>query len=524
MLESDCQDYINGLDANIEGGMGIVISSWDNSDVGAADFECPEACPAPAGSCANATNVVSDFKIFQWGYTEDKEERDDEEEEDERDDEEEDERDDEDEEDERTPAQFEGFVGFSDDIGGSWEFFVKGLDNQHLKTEDDCIEIGQNNKAFVLDYPMDDSTWWSYKHKYAGGSVAFDVDVSDVGCACAAGVYLAKVDDVQCGWDAYDQGVTPQCGTVDLMEANIWGFNTQSLPCEFGECEAQSQCRRKASDDDHMAYGPGSDYIIDSTKSFRVKSEFWTNKDDEGETTDVTSIKTIITQNGMEIILEQDCDDYLDGLNWQLDRHMSLGISSYSVGQENDISGDSCSTACETANTKIKNIVWTTNDCINSEENEEEEEEEQEPGELVIGDAAESLEMCEEGCSECRMSWFENFPNDKFATCSDMRQMKFGGKCGGRKDKSMCATGDGLYCHMSYPYGDADKMRSDDAGCRTVPADYIENDFKYGNRECRNSKAQLCFYGCGDGTCHNSWPIEDPLKWKSPMAMCRCKN
>ena len=64
MLESDCQDYINGLDANIEGGMGIVISSWDNSDVGAADFECPEACPAPAGSCANATNVVSDFKIF----------------------------------------------------------------------------------------------------------------------------------------------------------------------------------------------------------------------------------------------------------------------------------------------------------------------------------------------------------------------------------------------------------------------------------------------------------------------------
>ena len=45
MLESDCQDYINGLDANIEGGMGFVISTWDNSDGQAADFECDGACP-----------------------------------------------------------------------------------------------------------------------------------------------------------------------------------------------------------------------------------------------------------------------------------------------------------------------------------------------------------------------------------------------------------------------------------------------------------------------------------------------
>jgi hypothetical protein len=41
-----------------------------------------------------------------------------------------------------------------------------------------------------------------------------------------------------------------------------------------------------------------------------------TNEDEEGEYTDVVSIKTCIEQDGIKVTLEQDCDDYLDALSW----------------------------------------------------------------------------------------------------------------------------------------------------------------------------------------------------------------
>jgi len=35
----------------------------------------------------------------------------------------------------------------------------------------------------------------AYKHKYLGGTLKFDVNVSDVGCNCAAGVFLVTLDE-----------------------------------------------------------------------------------------------------------------------------------------------------------------------------------------------------------------------------------------------------------------------------------------------------------------------------------------
>lgn len=38
-MMADCPDYIGMLSENIEGNMGIVFSSWDNSSGQGADFE-----------------------------------------------------------------------------------------------------------------------------------------------------------------------------------------------------------------------------------------------------------------------------------------------------------------------------------------------------------------------------------------------------------------------------------------------------------------------------------------------------
>ena len=228
-MEASCEAYLQDLNVDIEGGMGFILTSWDNTDGGFNINESSVSCPTPAANCDNAISLISDFKVFQWGYTEDiptpptpppdptpnpNE-----------------------------PADFQMFTGQSTQLGGQHEFYVKGLDGAYLVTSGDTIDIGIDNRAFVLDYPYDDDEFWSYWHNYFGGTLYFDVDVSNVGCECAAGIYLVELNSAQnCGWEAKQDGETPQCASIDVMEANSKGFRTQSLPCEFGVCDETSKC------------------------------------------------------------------------------------------------------------------------------------------------------------------------------------------------------------------------------------------------------------------------------------------
>jgi hypothetical protein len=88
-----------------------------------------------------------------------------------------------------------------------------------------------------------------------------------------------------------------------------------------------------------MAYGPGSDYTIDTTRSYHVETKFWTyaNSTSPEVFEELYSIKTYLSQDGSEVVIEQDCEGYLDGLTGRM-ADMSMGISSYSVGESNDIS------------------------------------------------------------------------------------------------------------------------------------------------------------------------------------------
>jgi len=222
VIDAECPGYLEAFDSDIEGKMTYVFATWDNRAGEAADFECEGSCPQPASSCDDASAAFKDIKFFQWGSNWDPEE--DEEEE---------------EEEEIEPPQFEPLIAEVDDYG-TWEFYVKGLYGSTLETDGDTLNMYMNNRAWVLDHPYDDSVFWAYKHKYQGGSVTFDVDMSEVGCGCAAGVYLAKLDDHDCTWGAYEPGTRPQCASVDVMEANKYGLNTASYPCEFGVCEEVS--------------------------------------------------------------------------------------------------------------------------------------------------------------------------------------------------------------------------------------------------------------------------------------------
>ena len=207
VMEADCTDYLNEFDADIEGNMTFVFATWDNREYEFADFECDGLCPQPASTCDDASVAFSNVKFTQdgsnWDPVED--ESDDEDEEEDEDDEDEDEEESDEDED---PVSFESFTG-NLDFYGEWQFYVKGIQGSHLETDYDTITMHENNRAFVLDYPFDESVFWAYNNKYLGGSVTFDVDISSVGCGCAAGVYLTKLDDDQCSWNSYEAGTKP---------------------------------------------------------------------------------------------------------------------------------------------------------------------------------------------------------------------------------------------------------------------------------------------------------------------------
>ena len=79
----------------------------------------------------------------------------------------------------------------------------------------------------------------AFKANYLGGTLRYDVNVSDVGCNCAAGVFLVALDGDKCTMGEYEKDSPPDCPTINVMKANKEGFKTQSH-CHGNFCNSES--------------------------------------------------------------------------------------------------------------------------------------------------------------------------------------------------------------------------------------------------------------------------------------------
>ena len=109
----------------------------------------------------------------------------------------------------------------------------------------------------------------------------YTVDLSALDCGCVAGVYAVRVNE-DC--DPKDPQITddPQCKSIDIMQANPFGFNTAAHPCKSGNCSPQSQCEYNMRVEGkakygNNAYGPGGT-MVDTDKEFTVTTEFVSTK------------------------------------------------------------------------------------------------------------------------------------------------------------------------------------------------------------------------------------------------------
>lgn len=113
------------------------------------------------------------------------------------------------------------------------------------------------------------------------------------------------------------------------MQSNNYGFELAAHPCANGNCDAQSRCDYKLREFGSANYGsdswgPGGS-IIDTTEWFYIRTEFVT-KDSYSS---LYKVRTKLHQNGREIDMEAECEDYLDPLTHDLNARMGLAISNW---------------------------------------------------------------------------------------------------------------------------------------------------------------------------------------------------
>lgn len=131
------------------------------------------------------------------------------------------------------------------------------------------MTIPNNQKVFFKTSPMDGSQY-AYTPNLKGGAIEYTVDLSETECGCVAGAYAMAISG-GCDPEAAQSG-KPHCPTIDIMQANQYGFNVAANPCDGGVCDPISQCQYRLKEEGikkygDWAYGPHGE-IIDTNEPF----------------------------------------------------------------------------------------------------------------------------------------------------------------------------------------------------------------------------------------------------------------
>jgi len=174
-----------------------------------------------------------------------------------------------------------------------------------------------------------------------GKTFSFTADLSQVGCACNAALYLVsmpaynrqgqpdrtKCDDYYC--DANDV-CGEYCPEMDTFEANNRALAVTPHRCDapqnkfYGSCD-RGGCGINTYKQDANAYGPGNQYTINTMQPFRVSITFASNN---GQ---LNKITTVLTQSGKTFSFTHDdsrCGGgYLASLTSAFSEGMVVAIS-----------------------------------------------------------------------------------------------------------------------------------------------------------------------------------------------------
>jgi len=202
--------------------------------------------------------------------------------------------------------------------------------------------VDDNNNVFMQSQPYDGPDY-SFKPLIRGGMIEYDIDMSWNDCGCVSSFYLVANDNLFCHQDAMSND-NVECPTIDVMQANNYGFQTGINPCSNGTCDAISQCMYDMREEGAAtygadSYGPGGS-LINTYATFHVKTEFLST----ANYASMWGMRTRISQGGNEIVMEANCGDYFGDLSNVIEGGMSLVFSSWDNrdGMGADFENDQC--------------------------------------------------------------------------------------------------------------------------------------------------------------------------------------
>lgn len=173
-----------------------------------------------------------------------------------------------------------------------------------------------------------------------GGSIEYDVDLSQVGCNCNAALYMIAMpannsdgssrpgEDGMFYCDANKVGGA-FCPEFDIMEANQFAWKSInhycSIPDDQGYYDWCDKIGRSGVDiitdyPDSDPYGPGPEYTINTLEEFHVRAEFF-----EGVDGKLQSYTITLSQEGRDVGMRSDgrslskiSDDFENGMTFAM--------------------------------------------------------------------------------------------------------------------------------------------------------------------------------------------------------------
>ena len=115
------------------------------------------------------------------------------------------------------------------------------------------LSFGYNKKMYLSNSPTMDTSEY-FTPNMLGGSLTYQVDLSNVGCGCLTAFYAVSMPAVDNLDDPFKYcgsgtGAKAACPEFDIMEANMYGFHSTDHKCSspneegvYTDCDANGEC------------------------------------------------------------------------------------------------------------------------------------------------------------------------------------------------------------------------------------------------------------------------------------------